>query len=175
MDSLFPRDSQHLNVYEAGIEMEIVQAPGNEDLAVNNYVIVYLSQFCFMLTDMLIGLLPGNGTEETMEHYRREVEYVAMTRMVHITRNHLLAERVQTIMERQMEEAGFFANRTPVIRSVVTFMHYHGSSIIQPRIERSFELDILLKNFRMKQKKIDKDQRILPLTAIVIDCKLWGF
>ena len=40
----------------------------------------------------------------------------------------------------------------------------------QPRIERSFELDILLKNFRMKQKKIDKDQRILPFTAIAIDC-----
>ena len=48
-------------------------------------------------------------------------------------------------------------------------------SLGQPRIERSFELDILLKNFRMKQKKIDKDQRILPLTAIAIDCKLWGF
>ena len=45
----------------------------------------------------------------------------------------------------------------------------------QPRIERSFELDILLKNSCMKQKKIDKDQRILPLTAIAIDCKLWGF
>ena len=45
----------------------------------------------------------------------------------------------------------------------------------QPRIERSFELDILLKNFRMKQKKIDKDQRILTLRAIAIDCKLWGF
>ena len=49
------------------------------------------------------------------------------------------------------------------------------SFTLQPRIERSFELDILLKNFRMKQKKIDKDQRILPLTAIAIDCKLWGF
>ena len=48
-------------------------------------------------------------------------------------------------------------------------------NVSQPRIERSFELDILLKNFRMKQKKIDKDQRILPLTAIAIDCKLWGF
>ena len=48
-------------------------------------------------------------------------------------------------------------------------------SFCQPRIERSFELDILLKNFCMKQKKIDKDQRILPLTAIAIDCKLWGF
>ena len=41
--------------------------------------------------------------------------------------------------------------------------------------ERSFELDILLKNYRMKQKKIDKDQRNLPLTAIAIDSKLWGF
>ena len=45
----------------------------------------------------------------------------------------------------------------------------------QLRTERSFELNILLKNFRMKQKKIDKDQRILLLTAIAIDNKLWGF
>ena len=47
--------------------------------------------------------------------------------------------------------------------------------IRNPCIERSFKLDILFKNFRMKQKKIDKDQRILPLTAIAIDSKLWGF
>ena len=46
---------------------------------------------------------------------------------------------------------------------------------LQLRIERSFELDIWLKSFCMKQKKIDKDQRILPLTAIAIDSKLWGF
>ena len=46
---------------------------------------------------------------------------------------------------------------------------------LQLRTERSFDVNILLKNFCMKQKKIDKDQRILPLTAIAIDSKLWGF
>ena len=46
--------------------------------------------------------------------------------------------------------------------------NYHRTPTGQPRIERSFELDILSKNFRMKQKKIYKDQRILPLTAIAI-------
>ena len=42
--------------------------------------------------------------------------------------------------------------------------------IQQPRIERSFELDILSKNFRMKQKKIE----ILPLTAIAIWLQVVG-
>ena len=45
----------------------------------------------------------------------------------------------------------------------------------QLRTERSYELDILFKKCRMIQKKIDKDQRILPLTVIAIDSKLWGF
>ena len=53
--------------------------------------------------------------------------------------------------------------------------------ILRVDLTVSLELSDLLssifcyKNFHMKQKKIDKDQRILPLTAIAIDRKLWGF
>ena len=106
MDSLFPRDNDHnISTYEAGIEMVIGEEPDN--LAVNNYVLVYLSPFSYMLTDMLIGLLPVSGAIKTMEHYRREIEYIAMTRILFITRNFLLSPRVETIINRQLDELRF--------------------------------------------------------------------
>ena len=81
-----------------------------------------------MLTDMIIGLLPGSGSVETMKHYRREQKYTSLLRMVHITRHSALSERVQFIMDQQMEEAGFFSNRKPVIKNVIIFCTIMGGS-----------------------------------------------
>ena len=41
------------------------------------------------------------------------------------------------------------------------------------RTERSFELNNFVKNYCNETK--ENRQRILPLTAIAIDSKLWGF
>ena len=138
--------------------MEIGEELGN--LAVNNYVMVYLSQFSYMLTNMLIGLLPGSGAIDTMEHYRREIEYIAMTRMLFITRNFPLSPRVETIIKRQLDEAGFFSNSTPVIRSIMNFLHVHGRlpsywEVHHCLLHGQFHLD------NLQQEDLDSEDEIL--------------